>query len=570
MPRWTSDNCVNVDDDPSGTANYIGQVNDYLGNPNRPVNEISYTAALWAYLCQRYGAERTEAHLGLDFIADFLHESAQNLDRDGIEVMDATLKDLGWSDSFEDVFKSFVVANYAKDLSGPSVPGRYQYADETQGPGSYRPVRLDLNRAITSGEQVGPSLTDVTRWGARYYRIQPDASVPTISVDVKVDSKEPAYFTLLAVKNDDIVLEYNHTGESFSKSFNNDSYDSVVLIVAGLKHNVNFRYVFQAANPILRIVEPQTARPALAGSQATPEKFLAQVEVLDATGDPITGIGPGDFTFTVGTQVLPASHLVINTYVQGQYWFLLRAPVQSTGGLYDLRVDWSSQSDVEADAVSYVSRTDVDNVMVIDRSGSMNDEKISGAKDAAKLYAGSWRTGDMIGVASFTSLAVVDLSLRAWSITSRQDAVDAINAINADPYGFTSIGAGLATGLSELDARGSSSDDWALILLSDGVNTIGDDINDFLATYEDRVDGAQKVPHVHTIAIGPDANRPDLQKLAAVTGGTYHFVSEPASTSTSTGVGVLNGPTQDYWRDIAETFRGCKRAGYPAGAGSLS
>jgi hypothetical protein len=55
---------------------------------------------------------------------------------------------------------------------------------------------------------------------------------------------------------------------------------------------------------------------------------------------------------------------------------------------------------------------------------------------------------------------------------------------------------------------------------------------------------------VHTIAIGTDANRPDLESLAVTAGGTYTFISEPA------GGGAGGEPeTTDFPRDAAEALR---------------
>ena len=56
----------------------------------------------------------------------------------------------------------------------------------------------------------------------------------------------------------------------------------------------------------------------------------------------------------------------------------------------------------QAQAINYIPRTDADNVLVIDKSGSMgNFSKMDSAKQAGRLYVDSWRTGDKIAVESF-------------------------------------------------------------------------------------------------------------------------------------------------------------------------
>ena len=63
------DNCVNVDADELGNASYHGELNDYLDNPNQPINAASYDAAIfWTFLAERYGTINAEPE----------HEQASN------------------------------------------------------------------------------------------------------------------------------------------------------------------------------------------------------------------------------------------------------------------------------------------------------------------------------------------------------------------------------------------------------------------------------------------------------------------------------------------------------------
>jgi hypothetical protein len=371
---------------------------------------------------------------------------------------------------------------------------------------------------------------------------------PYIQVDYSVDFTDPAYFHFLAIKGGEIVVEDSAEGLSFMKSIANDDYDAIVMIVVGLNKDVNFRYSFNSVQPVLRILDPKTSRKAKVGDKDAPEKFLAKLEVLSPGGDPIEGIAENEFSFEVGPQSLPAGNIVTSAYVQGQYWFVIQAPTQTVNMTYDLVANWSILSDTQTDAIDYTPQADADNVLVIDRSGSMNTpaSKIEDAKDAAKLYVDSWRDGDGVGVVSFNCDSTpIDLTLREWNDTSRDAAHMAITNISAG--GGTSIGDGLNQGLDELVMRGDTMHTWALILLSDGNNTCDADIQDFLdGVYKTRDEDGDPVPAVHCVAIGPDANRPDLESLASQTGGAYHFASEPSS----------KGPgTDPFVFDIAEIYR---------------
>jgi Mg-chelatase subunit ChlD len=541
----------NVDDDPTGPANFYAEAMGYLGNPNHPITHISYNAALfWAYLCQRFGTDATEPGLGFDFMRHFWDAAAADPNTDGIQAINNTLSALGRPERFVDAFKDFVIANYVKNLTGPGVLAKYKYVDESQTPGSYGPVALEVSTALAPMEQVGPVLSNVTQWGAVYHEIRPTVAVPYIQVDYKVDSPSPAFFVLLAKKGGDLVHEERQVGLTFARTLANDAYDAVTVIVAGLDQNVNFRYTINGTQPVIHILDPKQGRDAQVGDRLSPEKFLAKVEVLSPAALPITGIPASAFSFKVGTRSVPPSSIVTSAYIQGQYWFVIQAPTQTANAYYNLSAKWTTLSATETNAIQYVATADADNVLVIDRSGSMGPplapaSKINGAKSAANLYVDSWRNGDKIGVVSFECTALpINLTLRDWDTTSRDDAHAAINLITQG--GGTAIGEGLAKGLDELTTSGNTDHAWALILLSDGQNTCGATIQNFLDTWHTRSDAGQKVPKVFTVAIGADANRPDLQRLASETGGTYLFASEPTS----------KGPFGvDFPLDLAGIFR---------------
>jgi Mg-chelatase subunit ChlD len=546
-----ADDCVNVDDEP--VSIYFSEVNGYLGNPNRPLGELSYAACLfWTFLCERYGSNRTEPQLGLDFLEAFWDESDDDVERDGIQVIEATLANLGAAGGFEEAFEDFVIASCTKDLTGPGVPARYQYADDDQPPGAYDAVALTLDEPLGRDDQIGPSLTDVQRWGARYFQVEPAADVAFIRVSFHVDSPDPAFFALLAVKDDDLVFEERSVGRDYTRILENAGLDRVAMVVAGLGHDVNLRYSFNVMDPVLHILEPLRSRPAAVGDRLAPGKFVVQLEVLDTDGSPVAGIDASDFTFTVGAEPVLPQDVITSAHVQGQYWFVVRAPVQAANGEHDLTVSWSDLTDTETDAVDYAARDDADAVLVVDRSGSMGDplSKIEGARAAAKLFVDSFRDGDGIGLAGFNCEVEdpVELTLRPWNDDNRDLALEAIDDLTDG--GETSIGRGLAAGLDELIARGDEDHEWALILLSDGLNTCAEDIDDFRDAYTARANAGDRIPYLHTVAIGPDANRPDLEDLARYGRGSYHFASEPAG-----GGGGLEPATDDFHRQLAEIYR---------------
>ena len=548
---FMEDQVFNDLDDNAGTF-LFSQGSAYLSDPDLfAITRIGYEAAwFWKYFAEQYGSGG-DPGTGMDVIKAFWDKS-QASGSSGITAFNQVLADVSPGTSFEDVYKDFVIANYARKLSDPSLPAKYKFADEAEAsPGALRAVKLDVDMAVGPTDQVGPLLNGVSPWGVRYYSIAPGASVPIISVDVHQDTAHRLYYALLRIRGGAIVDEERFTGRHFSRSFPNASYDKVVLVVAGLDQYANYRLGINAMQPVLNIVDPIQARPALvtAGTPAVRDTFLVKVEVLDASADPVLGIDPATFTVTVGATPVPAADVVTSAYLQGQYWLLVRAPALPAA-MYDLNVAWASLVDAETQAVNYATRATTDNMLVIDRSGSMSDfNKIVSAKNAGRLYIDSWPDGDNIGVVSFSSDAIVDLTLRPLNSTSREAARIAVNGLSAG--GGTSIGDGAQAAVDELDLRGVDANRWAVVLLSDGMETSPISIDQFLANYRARrdADPPEKVPEVHTIALGPDADRPALQKLARDTGGTFQYAAEPGAAL------APEAADQIFSLDLAEIYR---------------
>lgn len=523
--------CINFDDIDTGYAGYVPQVKDYLGNPNRPVIETSYSAALfWTYITEKYGTSNTVpgVETGMNLVAEFWDQVVANTNRDGVANLNDALAALGHSERFRDIWKDFAVASYAKDFSGSGVAARYQYEDVGQPGGSYGAPGLSLSRTLSPGDQVIDTDETVTQWGARYYELRPDASLPIIDIAFTQDSSYPLYYTILGIQGNDITYEYNFEGRNLAQTLLNNSYDRVVIIVAGLDYQANYRYSINGTLPELNIVTPTSGNRARVGDPAAPDKFLVKVEIVTPDGTPFPNVDLADFSFTVGTQSVNSSQILTSAQVQNQQWFVLRAPTQSSAGTYDLTVAYGGAlSATNSDAGSYIPRNDTDNVLILDRSGSMADAgKLEAAQAAARLYVDSWRSGDQVGLVSFNASTLVELTLRAWTNTSRNQAISEINSLTAT--GGTAIGDALRTGWNEVINRGDSGHDQAMILLSDGLETAGsEDFEDLINELAD--DGG--APAVHTVAVGPDADRLLMQRLASRTGGTYQAVAVPADTA---------------------------------------
>lgn len=424
--HMTDHNNLPLDND--NANDYMGRITGYLGGGYATsLTDHCYLGALWwQYFSERTSSGTDPVQRGVDSVKAFWDDPAAT----DFTRMDNVIRTRAPGQNFESIWIDFAVANYAKDLSGSGVPGKYRYFDATHtGAPAYPTLSPSGNFNVSPGNPVPPTLDSVNAWSVQYFQFTPSASTPFINVEVRQELNRRVAYSLLVIDNNNIVREERSIGRNFSLSFANNNYDQVVLIVVGLNEQANFRYSVNAAMT-LNIVDPLWSRTADVGRPAAPDKLLIKLDVFAGPGgDPIAGIDPNNFAITVGGVAVQPSDRISAAYIQGQYWLLVRAPVQPAANRYNLTVSYAGLTDTELVSVRYVDRADAATMVVVDRSGSMNDfNKLAAAKDAARLYIDSWRTGDLIGVASFNEDATVNLPLGGYD-TERTNALNAINGL---------------------------------------------------------------------------------------------------------------------------------------------
>jgi Ca-activated chloride channel homolog len=155
--------------------------------------------------------------------------------------------------------------------------------------------------------------------------------------------------------------------------------------------------------------------------------------------------------------------------------------------------------------------------LVLDRSSSMAD--LAGAAPKIDLARQAARAALTVAGANEDELGVVAFDARAHTIVPRQriatdaDAANAVGLLDGlDADGGTSVGAGLTAGLAEL--AGSRAPAKHLVLLSDGVSEPFD-----AARLLARVRRAGAT--LSTVALGADADRTLLRRLARLGGGRF-------------------------------------------------
>ena len=125
-----------------------------------------------------------------------------------------------------------------------------------------------------------------------------------------------------------------------------------------------------------------------------------------------------------------------------------------------------------------------DIVLVIDRSGSMNGNRLTKAKNAAKQFVNTLLTQDSNTRIALVSFAGNVSSTNFKDYGNKQTLINAINALNASGGTFTQ--AGIKQAQTLLNSPNSTADYKNIVLLSDGVPTYSYKLNepdDYLINY---------------------------------------------------------------------------------------
>ena len=547
-----------LDGDKDTFASFWGQAKKYLEDPNRDFWTLSYTTALgWKHAAERYGTLSTEPEVGADFIRQLWENvQARANEADVPAVFEETIQDFQPDTTLRDWFRDFTIINATKEFDASALPDaeRYDYVDENDGHGLEFPaVARDNVPEGGSPPQIPgtiPMNWSVTHWGASYLEAIVGTNCgPGQLLGYRMNGLDEVRGALVAVDDNDRILRVlRGGGEEFAAAFVQRNppgrYQRLVAVATGADEQDAFGYAFDCGSGALDLRRPDATYPAYVGSS---RNFLVRMQITgpETLGDPtVLGLQPEDFEIYVGNDGVPGDRatVVSGAYVQGEYWLTATAPNKMGTATYDLYVHLGSAlADSQPNAVSYERRI-LDQMLVIDRSGSMKDPeespKIDAAQSAARLYADVVSSIDRLGVVSFSGNgaepgddATTDEALAVADENQREDAKDAIDALVAD--GGTSIGDGLTRGAAQFPLNGSADgEDW-IVLLSDGMENE--------ASLWTQVEASIKASgtRVSAIALGDGADQVLLQEIASETNGDYYYVD----TGTLGENGIATSPS---------------------------
>jgi Ca-activated chloride channel family protein len=168
-------------------------------------------------------------------------------------------------------------------------------------------------------------------------------------------------------------------------------------------------------------------------------------------------------------------------------------------------------------------RTPINAAIVIDRSGSMAGDRLSAAKEGARVGIDRLSSDDTVALVAYNHS--VDVLSPAAPLRGSSDTLKrAIDRLTAD--GTTALYDGVKEGGRQVEEFLSDKKVNRVVLLSDGLANVGPSSPDELAKLGRTL--ASKGITVSTIGLGLDYNEDLMQRLAAASDGNHVFVERPS------------------------------------------
>lgn len=157
--------------------------------------------------------------------------------------------------------------------------------------------------------------------------------------------------------------------------------------------------------------------------------------------------------------------------------------------------------------------------LVIDRSGSMDGERIINARDAAITAVNMLDSNDTLSIVAYDSEA--EVIMPATKVKNKQQIIYAIRR-SIESGGSTALFAGVSKGIQQVSRHLDKEQINRIILLSDGQANVGPTSNSELAELA-RV-AAKKGIAITTFGIGEDYNEDLMTTIASYSDGNHVFV----------------------------------------------
>ena len=175
---------------------------------------------------------------------------------------------------------------------------------------------------------------------------------------------------------------------------------------------------------------------------------------------------------------------------------------------------------LEAPKQDHLARPDVDLAVVFDRSGSMEGEKLSQAKLAARQLITGLENGDRFSITAYGTDVDVLFPSTVATDQAKQAALMTISQIYTD--GGTNMSGGILAGRSQLLGLGASNQRvQRIVLISDGQANEGIVGKSELADLASQ--SAQQGVSITTVGVGLDFDEQTMTRIAVSGRGNYYF-----------------------------------------------
>ena len=167
----------------------------------------------------------------------------------------------------------------------------------------------------------------------------------------------------------------------------------------------------------------------------------------------------------------------------------------------------------------------VDMVIVLDRSGSMQGRKLKDARRAVLKLLSNLSAKDRFAMVTYSDRVQIAFGLVHVTEDNRAHLVSAVNSVRAG--GGTNLGAGLQAGINMLRTPYRSNNAARVILISDGLANKGIIDPESLAGIASSAVESEFA--VSTVGVGVDFNEQLMTAIADRGTGNYYYLENPAA-----------------------------------------
>eukprot|EP01080_Neovahlkampfia_damariscottae_P003093 gene3093-5263_t len=177
-------------------------------------------------------------------------------------------------------------------------------------------------------------------------------------------------------------------------------------------------------------------------------------------------------------------------------------------------------------------RAAIDLVCVIDKSGSMEGEKLKLVKSSLNFMVEQLNSNDKLSIITFDTFVSTDLEICSMDETGKKIAKKVIQSI--EPGTATNLSGGLFEAYDILQNRKNPSEVSSILLFTDGLANHGvTKTTELVSSVESFGQSFKNEVPIYTFGFGVDHDPDMLQKISKASSGLYYYVGKEDEIPTS-------------------------------------